>query len=678
MTGQQHSRERTGSSTLSQPALLDSLAPPAAPKLPAGSAQRLPVAQVLLETPVPHLDRPFDYAVPTDFEDVIVPGCRVKVKFSGRDMAGWVISRSETPTTAARLSLISKVVSALPLLSSEVLQLAEQVAQRYAGTTSDVLRAAVPARAARVEKEFAGLAAPEPEEPTQPPGPRQADLALTSFGPHSWEQRILQAVQDCLADGGDAIIVVPDQRDVDRAAEVLENALGEDTVARLTAEMGPTPRYRSYLRLRYGQARVAVGTRSAVYAPVAKLRLLVVLDDDDPSHTEPRAPYQHVREVALLRTVQTGAAMLFLSAHRSLEVQRLVERGWLEDIAPGREERRTASPLMISTADSYQQERDPTFQQARLPATAYRAAREALAHGPVLVQVGRTGFIPAVLCERCRSRQECPECHGPLTLPAHHGQSQTLRCRWCGLHHRRHRCHECGNGTFRAGARGADRTAQELGRAFPNTTVISSTGDHPVAEVGEKPALVVSTPGVEPAAAQGYSAALLLDGDAQLNREGLDVPRQVLARWFRAASLVRPRSADPAQSGTVVVTASDEELTAALVRWDPVGYARRELYRRLELGLPPATRMLSLSGEPAEAQAFMAEAALPAGLEWIGPAPVDDERQRWLLFFSYAQAAEVIAEMRRVRRSGSAVPGSRGTEHRGLRIAVDDVISLQF
>lgn len=658
-----------------QPALLDALAPAAAPKLPAGATDVNPVVQVLLETPVPHLDRPFDYAVPTDLSDQVVPGGRVKVRFSGREMSGYALTRTHEPATPARLNLITKVVSPLPLLSTEIHQLAEQVAQRYAGVTSDVLRAAIPARAARVEKEFQDLTPPPSQTAPESPGPRRAALALKGYGERSAAQQILDAVRRTVQDAGDAVVVVPDQRAVEQVAGLLEGELGQERVARLTAEMGPTPRYRSYLRLRYGQAQVAVGTRSAVFAPVPRPKLLVMLDDDDPSHAEPRAPYHHAREVALLRSVLTGSGLLFVSTARSLEVQRLTERGWLEDLAPEGSVRRAAAPLVRATADSYTQEHDPSAQRARMPHTAFRAAREGLEHGPVLVQVGRTGFVPAVLCQRCRARQQCPDCHGPLTLPGNFAQSRALRCRWCGLHHRQHRCDQCGHTSFRAGARGADRTAQELGRAFPNIPVISSTGDQPVAAVGGQPALVVSTPGVEPVPAAGYSAGLLLDGDAQLNREGLDVPRTVLARWFRAAALVRPHSRDPQESGAVVVTASHEELTGALVRWDPVGYARDELYRRLELGLPPAKRMLSLTGDPAGAEAFIDEVSLPEGLAWIGPAPAEEGGQRWLLFFSYAQAHRVIAEIRRARRTSSAVPAGGA---RALRIAVDDVATLQF
>lgn len=652
-----------------QPALLDDLAPAPTPALPSGTADHAPIAQVLLDSPVPHLDRLFDYTVPAELDRAVVPGCRVRVLFSGREVPGYVVGRTDAARTRARLSPLRKVVSAVSVLSPEILALAQQVAARGAGVTSDVLRAAVPTRAARVEKEFEDLQPPEPELHPDQPGPRQAQLALKSYGEHGWAALVVEQVAACAADGGDALVVVPDARDAEAAEQGLTRRLGADVVARLSADMGPTPRYRSFLRLRYGQAQVAVGTRSAIFAPVVRPRLIVVLDDDDRSHDEPRAPYHHVRETALLRTVATGAQLVMLSTSRSLEVQRLVERGWLEDCAPARAVRRAAAPLVTAAADSHQQEREGAAVHARLPGTAYRTARQGLERGPVLVQVGRAGFVPAVLCERCRSRQICLECGGPLALPAHHSQSRTLRCRWCGLHRRDHHCATCGHSGFRAASRGADRTAQELGRAFPSVPIISSTRDHAVAEVPDRPALVVSTPGVEPVAPGGYAAALLLDGDSQLMREGLDVPRGVLARWFRAASLVRPHQ----EQGEVVVAAEDEELTGALVRWDPVGYARRELHRRLELGLPPARRMLSLTAEAADAEAFLAACRLPSHLHWIGPAPTEDGAHRYLLFFGYADGAAVSEELIRVRRTASAQHGARG-----VRIRVDDTDALQI
>jgi primosomal protein N' (replication factor Y) len=133
------------------------------------------------------------------------------------------------------------------------------------------------------------------------------------------------------------------------------------------------------------------------------------------------------------------------------------------------------------------------------------------------------------------------------------------------------------------------------------------------------PALVVSTPGAEPVAEGGYAAALLLDGWAMLGRPDLRAGEDALRRWIAAAALVRPQGA----GGTVVVVAEPTlRPVQALVRWDPVGHAVRELAERAELGFPPVSRMAAVSG-PAEAIAeFLGTAELPREAEVLGPVPL--------------------------------------------------------
>jgi primosomal protein N' (replication factor Y) len=178
-------------------------------------------------------------------------------------------------------------------------------------------------------------------------------------------------------------------------------------------------------------------------------------------------------------------------------------------------------------------------------------------------------------------------------------------------------CPRCGSGRLRALVTGAARTAEELGRAFPGVPVRNSGGQHVLAEVAAEPALVIATPGAEPVAADGYAAALLLDGWALLGRPSLRAAEETLRRWLNAAALVRP-------GGSVVVLA-DASLPAvqALIRWDPVGFAERELAERAELGFPPAVRMAAITGSSAAVADFVASAELPARAEVLGPVPAE-------------------------------------------------------
>jgi primosomal protein N' (replication factor Y) len=163
---------------------------------------------------------------------------------------------------------------------------------------------------------------------------------------------------------------------------------------------------------------------------------------------------------------------------------------------------------------------------------------------------------------------------------------------------------------------GARRTAEELGRTFPGTAVIISGGDAVVDTVTAGPAVVVATPGAEPVAADGYGAALLLDGWALLGRQDLRAAEDALRRWMAAAALVRARSA----GGAVVVVAESAIPTVqALIRWDPVGHADAEFDTRAEVGLPPAMHLAALDGTGPAVAALLATARLPETAETLGP-----------------------------------------------------------
>ncbi|MCT9867892.1 primosomal protein N' [Paenarthrobacter aurescens] len=648
-----------------------------------------PVARVVLESSLPHLDRPFDYSVPAELADSAAPGVRVKVKFNGQELNGYVIERREFSDAAHPLTVLHKVVSPVAVLTPAIAELAGAVAARYAGTLSDVLRTAVPPRVAKVEKELlagdleAAAVDLKPDTDAQAwasysngaaylqhlasgGAPKAVLTALQGFGPEGWPALIASAVATVRSSGRGAVVVVPDYRDLEQLEAALAKVLPSSDVARLAADDGQTPRYRNFLRLLSGSAGVAIGTRSAAYAPVRDLGLVVCWDDGDDLHIEQRAPYAHAREVLLLRAEQENAACLMASHSRSSELQRLVEVQWAVPIEAPRTTVRSTVPRVLNTADSFEQERDPLARIARLPGAAWRAAKEGLERGPVLVQVARAGYAPSLVCESCRELARCNACQGPLAVSS---SSAMPACRWCSTPAPQWRCNHCSGTRLRRGAAGVMRTAEELGRAFPGKAVVTSSGEHIKATVPDVPALVVATVGAEPVAPNGYAAALLLDGNSLLRRENLRAGEDTVRRWFNAASLVKPAR----QGGLVVITADDTAATGALLRWDAPGYASRELALRKELQLPPAVRVASVTGSRADvghfADAFEASAARAPGtkLRSAGPAPVQlfsgasqgttgeaDADVRMLYFIPYAEAAETTRAMRAVKAASAA------------------------
>lgn len=623
-------------------------------------AADLPVARVLVDVPLAHLDRPFDYLVPARYDDLVVPGARVKVRFAGQDVDAFVLERVASSDHEGALAPLRRAVSPEPVLSPEVARLTGLVAARYAGTRSDVLRLAVPPRHASVEKatqqapEKATTAtddapsppaeAPRGHEPAAEPDPAEARAWWSRYpagagladawaaGDHpravwtaapadDWATGLAHAAALTLAGGQGSVLCVPDHRDLARLDDALRAALGPAAHVTLTADLGPAQRYRAFLAVSRGQVRVVAGTRAAAFAPVHDLGLVATWDDGDDLFVEPRAPYCHTREVLLLRAHDTGAGVLLAARARSVEAQALVASGWAREVTADRAEvRRQAARVSITGETDRELARDPAARAARLPRSAQEAIRSALERGPVLVQTPRLGYAAALTCRSCRAPARCPTCRGPLAIARSGGDPG---CAWCGRPSPGHRCVECGDHAVRAPVVGDRRTAEELGRAFPRVPVRRSAGDHVLTGVGPEPALVVATPGAEPPAEGGYAAVVLLDTWLVLARADLRAGEEALRRWVNAAALARPSD----EGGRVVVVGEPGEPTLqALVRWDPAGWAARETQERVEAHLPPASRLAVLTGAVAAVEETLASLTLPDGAEVLGPVPLEPAR----------------------------------------------------
>jgi primosomal protein N' (replication factor Y) len=609
------------------------------------------IAAVCIDQPLPQLDRLFDYRVPEDMAGQVRPGCRVKVRFGRRKVSGYVIALKPSTDFEGKLLWISELVSPEPVVTPEVARLARAVADRYAGTLADVLRLAVPERRVRVEAEPRAetlpVAAPDPDHwkryiageaflraLRETKSPKAVWNALPG---EDWPARLAEAAATTAASGRGAVLVVPDQTDLDRLDAALEAVLGPDRHVTLSAQMGPTKRYRSFLKAARGSVPIVAGTRAAAFAPVEHLGLVAIWDDGDESHVDRHAPYPHAREVLLTRANLAEAACLVGGYSRTPQAQLLVETKWAVSMTAPRDEIRAAAPRIVPVGDESDLERDPSGGTARLPTIAWEAARNALSkHQPVLVQVPRRGYVPAVSCQRCRTRAACPNCSGPLRLM---GARRAPVCGWCGTVAEDFRCTECGSNRVRAVIIGAERTVEELAQAFPDTPVVESTGVNRLDAAPAGPAVVVATPGVEPTAPEGYGAVLLLDTWALLTRAELTASEEALRRWMNAVALAR-------HDGTAVVVADGGlAVVQALMRWDPAWFAARELQERSELGFPPVMKFAALTAPNGEAEKLAADLPADLGAEAIGPIPVDAHTERLLLRVRRRDGAALAATL---------------------------------
>lgn len=645
------------------------------------------IAAVIIETGLLHLDRPFDYRVPAALKDHVRLGSHVRVRFAGRLVSGWVVDLRSHTDHQGRLATVERVVGTMPVMTADTIALCRAVATRYVGTFADVVRAAVPPRHAAAEGPQAhgsdamselALASPGREPGGQdgsavgdellradggadagarsePPTLDERDAHLLSVRYPGLAHAISEGQRVCVTVGpggrghalvaaaavmararGSVLVVVPDSRDIAGISAEIRSRLGDGhghQLAVLTAESGRAVRWRTFQRVLGGGAGIVLGTRAAVFAPLASLGTIIVWDDGDDSHDEPHAPYWHTREVAALRSHEQSCGLILCGVTESVESAALVQRGWLRRVTPQREWVRSAAPRVMAQT-SEELERDPWARATTVPAAAIRHARDALADGPVLVLTPRRGYARTTWCRACGQLRTCTACGRPAAL-----RQEALQCPACDLPCAS-ACPACGGTALRAGGIGQDRIAEEMGRALPGVRVVISNVDKRVTEVPGTPALVCATAGCEPFTAAGYAAVVVLDVSLLLGGPGSDAEVEGLRRMLHAASSARP--------GAPVVVAGDASSAPvqALIRWDPCGFAERVLRERTEVHLPPAGRAFVLSGAVADLLAVAQSIELPRPSQVVNPHAVPGADHRMVITVPWQRGATVAASLR--------------------------------
>ena len=431
---------------------------------------------------VPHLDREFDYLVSADQSDDAQPGVRVRVRFHGRLVDAFLLERRSDTDHVGQLGWLDRVISPEPVLTPEVRRLVDAVVARYAGTRPDVLRLAIPPRHAGAEKSRRGAAAAGHAarrlRRMGPLRPRRAvpGGSVRAVPPARCGRRCRGTLVRSAGGGGGrsgrrrpgVLAVVPDQRDVDALWQAATAMVDESAVVALAAGLRPSERYRRWLAVLRGEARLVIRTRSAVFAPVDRLGLVIVWDDGDDTLAEPRSPYPHAargRHAACPPAALRGDRRRFRA--RTAEAQALVGSGWAHDLV---------APRPVVRAERRESLRSRTAGTPRTrPGGAHRtAAVRGSARRTGRARPGRPGpgsgappRLPALGgLARCRTIARCRHCMGRCRCP-----TATPRARCAGgvvgstspaVPPVRLRGDPGGGG-------GGRRTAEELGRAFRDT-----------------------------------------------------------------------------------------------------------------------------------------------------------------------------------------------------------------
>lgn len=630
---------------LADPAVVRKKVKPAGKKVVEIAATN-PIARVRVNVPVSHLDRDFDYLVPAAIEAQCRVGDRVRVRFSGKLADAIVVDRM-AESDFAKLAPIERAIG--PALTPETLDLVNAVADRYVGMFWDVVRAAVPNKSTAGENRHGSVK----KQTSLPKHNAWASYsqgsalleqlkagecvrAVWASAPASlwWEEiaQLIHSLQESDPMAG-VIVLVPDAPSIERLVAVIPQA------EIISTHLGQGERYRNFLEVHSGRGRIVIGTRSAVFAPVANLTAIIMWDDFNDAYGDAHAPYWDAREVAALRSHKSNASLIVGGFSRSVTTQSWCESGWCQTIVADKSAI-DAVRSQVRTLTDTAIERDP--HQSRIPQLAWQAIKESLPSGPVLVSVGRRGYIPAFLCAQCGERAMCA-CGGAIQQGNNNLQGEQLSCRRCGTGG--WRC-ACGGTQIKALAIGAERTAEELGRAFAGTPVVWSQQEHVVTNVDSQSRIVVATQGAEPYAENGFAAVVVLDMYAQ--SISLTTTESLVRRAFSAA--VRGRVGAP-----IVLTGdSGQRESQAVARWDSPWFAGREYLDRSQAHLPPSTRVAVLTGEREAVLAVATKVQESVTSRIMGP--IDGETSTVFLIVRRSDGNSLSRVLGQIMRTRSADP----------------------
>ena len=483
-----------------------------AKRVDSAQAQRDAYVRVWVDTSVSHLDGEYDYLVPERLSQSVKPGIRIGVRFAGRDVEALVLERSDK-SDITNLKFISSVISEELVATPTLITLISSISKRWICNPYDVIRSAIPARVASVDKAFTSENSSSKTQGLV--NEAQGEVTYLHLAPHEDPLKRLSEFALKAQKKGSVLIVVPEDRELELLKVEIPSALI------LTSSLSRTERYSNYLTAINKSSQIIIGTRSAIFLTPPDLNTLIVYRENSQSYYEPRHPGWNVRDIALLRQSEEKCNLYFVGYSPSLEMARSIESGAVNFLSK-------KVRLQISTF--------PQNGSELLPERIFSPIRNALKSGSVLFLVPKKGYASALMCKKCRNLAICP-CGGKLSRS---NQSAPPACVHCSTAFFNWKCKWCSEDKLVLLGRGAIRHAEEIGRAFPGLPVINSDADTPVKEVTSKSSLVIATQGMAPRCKGGYSAAVLLEGGSFFSYSDLRGQERSREAFFEAAGQVKP------------------------------------------------------------------------------------------------------------------------------------------
>jgi len=638
--------------------------------------------------PVP-VDRLFTYTVPEDDSDLVQRGARVIVPFGRRRMTGYVMRINENPPEGIKLKGIISVVDRSPLLTEELIALAGWISDYYVHPVGEVLRTMLPASVKGKARKSTDKLPRFPDEELYPEltkDQREAfEKVVSSLKKGSFARYLLygvtgsgktevylRCIEETLKLGKSAIVLIPEIALIPQTTARFKKRFGS-MVEVIHSRLSSARRYEIYRRALEGEVRVVIGPRSAVFAPVSNLGMIVVDEEQDDSFKQQEKPHYNAVKVAEKRVEIEGAVLLLGSATPSLETFFASRKGKVDLL------RLTTRPMGIPMPEVSvidMRGRGEIFSDELLDALGACVERNEKA----LVLMNRRGHANFIQCRDCGWIAYCPNCSISLTF---HSRGHKLLCHYCGHEEPlKEVCPKCGSYKLQHRGFGTQRLEMELMNLVPGARVARMDMDTTRGKGGHERVLEDFINGTKnillgtQMIAKGHHYPDITLTGVVASDYGLHFPDfRAAERTFRLLYQAAGRTGRGRKGGKVIVQtyAPEHYVFSYLKDHDYEGFAEEELKFREELNYPPAgglvlltvvSRVEKRAKEAAEELFESLSGGLGKSIEILGPSPALLARIKGRFRVQILLKGDVTADVKRkiARVSSEILSRRKGTE----------------
>lgn len=415
-------------------------------------------AKVVLGLPI---DGPFDYIIPADLENKIKPGSRVIIPFGNQKAIGYVVDIS-SKTKIKKIKNIISCLDEIPIINMNLLNLAKKVSEYYCASWGLAIETQIPLALRRGKKIILGP--DKQKEANAPLTENKITLVHCLDSKNKWQNVYLPEIKTALENKKTVIVLFADIIAVSKAQNIIKDKFKSSNITVLLRNH--PDELNKWIQIKNGDAEIIIGTRSALFAPLNNLGLIIVDDESAYGYKQDQVPHYNTRESAMMRAELEGAKLILASAFPSLESINLAKKKKIDY-------------RFIPFKDPY-----PEIKIIDMKGLPVLSARKNIilskylensileninSKSKVLILINRTGFATMASCLSCGATLKCPRCNTNLVF---HYKENILRCHYCN-----HKitppkfCPTCKTGYIRYSGAGTEKIESEIARIFPQSKV---------------------------------------------------------------------------------------------------------------------------------------------------------------------------------------------------------------